>query len=118
MARSRSWWLARWALLYISKKASASVASKWIRVFMLQNSCRVAFGPAARDRFPVNRRLPLAYRLLQVDAQNAPVRGELARDSRLATIEAALFAADEPLNARRLGEAAGIRDGNEARRLV
>src|SRR5262249_38131707 len=31
---------------------------------------------------------------------------------------AALLAADEPLNARRLAAAAGLSDGNEARRLV
>jgi segregation and condensation protein B len=46
------------------------------------------------------------------------VGGERARDARLAWIEAALFAADEPLTARRLAAAAGLVDAAEARRLA
>jgi segregation and condensation protein B len=42
----------------------------------------------------------------------------LARDERLALVEAALLAADEPLTARKLATAAGLADGAEARRLV
>jgi len=42
----------------------------------------------------------------------------LTRDTRLALVEAALLAADEPLTARRLATAAGLADGSEARRLV
>jgi segregation and condensation protein B len=45
-------------------------------------------------------------------------RGELARDPRLALVEAVLLAADEPLNARRLAAVADLQDGVEARRLV
>jgi segregation and condensation protein B len=48
----------------------------------------------------------------------AVAAGELARDTRLALVEAALFAADEPLSARRLAVVVGLRDANEARRLV
>ncbi len=42
----------------------------------------------------------------------------MVRDARLASIEAALLAADEPLNARRLTSLAGLKDAREARRLV
>ena len=46
------------------------------------------------------------------------VVGELARDPRLASVEAALLAADEPLTLRRLAIAAGLNDHAETRRLV
>jgi segregation and condensation protein B len=42
----------------------------------------------------------------------------LARDPLVALVEAALFAADEPLTPRRLAAVAGLADGTEARRLV
>jgi segregation and condensation protein B len=78
-------------------------------------------GPLARSlshQLPQNRRLPAVYRLLpERHAEGAP-RGPLARDACLAQVEAALFAADEPLTARRLATAAGLADGVEARRLV
>jgi segregation and condensation protein B len=45
-------------------------------------------------------------------------RGPLARDPQLALVEAALLAADEPLPAKKLASAAGLADGNEARRLI
>lgn len=44
--------------------------------------------------------------------------GPLARDERLARVEAVLLAADEPLPPRRLAQAAGLSDAAEARRLV
>jgi segregation and condensation protein B len=70
------------------------------------------------DRLPRNHRLPLLYRFpVEVGADTAG-KGELARDARAALVEAALLAADEPLTARRLAEAAGLADGNEARRAV
>jgi segregation and condensation protein B len=77
-------------------------------------------GPLARPgghRLPQNHRLPVIYRLL-TDGGPPEARGEQARDPRLALVEAALLAADEPLTARRLAAAAGLADGNEARRLV
>jgi segregation and condensation protein B len=80
----------------------------------------VARGPLARphpDRPPYNRRLPPVYR--QPADDGAPAgQGELGREPALALVEAALFAADEPLTTRRLAAAAGLADGNEARRLV
>jgi segregation and condensation protein B len=45
-------------------------------------------------------------------------QGELARDARLALVEAALLAADEPLTPRRLAAVAGLADAAEARRMV
>src|SRR5205823_1352689 len=78
-------------------------------------------GPLARrpcDRLPRDRRLPAVYRDLARDDASSAARGELARDPALALVEAALLAADEPLNARRLASVAGLQDGNEARRLV
>jgi segregation and condensation protein B len=78
-------------------------------------------GPAPRryrPDLPQNCRLPAVYRLLALaEADEAP-QGELARDARLATVEAALAAADEPLSAKRLAAAAGLADAAEARRLA
>jgi segregation and condensation protein B len=74
-------------------------------------------GPLARPqpgRPPVNRRLPAVYRLGGEGAAEAAEGG----DPRLAWVEAALLAADEPLTSRRLAAAAGLADGAEARRLV
>ncbi len=71
-----------------------------------------------RDRLPGNRRLPPIYRL-DLEGREPPAAGSpQARDPRLAWVEAALLAADEPLTTRRLAAAAGLADGNEARRLV
>jgi segregation and condensation protein B len=78
-------------------------------------------GPLARpgrDSLPFNRGLPLAYRYLREAGAEPPTQGPLARDTQLAAVEAALFAADEPLSPRRLALAAGLNDGGEARRLV
>jgi segregation and condensation protein B len=44
--------------------------------------------------------------------------GDLVRDARLASLEAILLAADEPLNPRRLAVLTGLPDAAEARRLV
>ncbi len=41
-----------------------------------------------------------------------------ARPPRVAVLEAVLMAADEPLTARRLAQAAGLKDGTEARQLL
>jgi len=79
-------------------------------------------GPMLRRdpaRLPCDQRLPLLYR----QPHGEPSRGdgpssELARDTRLALVEAALLAADEPLTTRKLAAIAGLTDGNQARRLV
>ncbi len=67
---------------------------------------------------PCNRRLPAIYRLNLDPADNKSAQGELARDARLALVEAALLVADEPLTPKRLAAAAGLKDGTEARKMV
>ena len=71
-----------------------------------------------RDRLPRNQKLPALYRVLAERGTEPLARGHLARDSRMALLEAALLVADEPLTARRLADVAGLEDGNEARRLL
>lgn len=68
-------------------------------------------------QLPRNHRQPLLYRLLREEKEEAE-GGALARDVRLAWLEAALLAADEPLTLRRLAAAAGANDVSEARQLV
>jgi segregation and condensation protein B len=81
----------------------------------------VARGPLSRpgrESLPFNRGLPLAYRLVcEAPSEPAP-QGLLARDARLAAIEAALFAADEPLTPRRLAQVVDLSDVGETRRLL
>ncbi len=67
---------------------------------------------------PRNRPLPLIYRLLPRATSDQIGQDSLSRDVRLATVEAALIAADEPLTARRLTTVAGLADVTEARRLM
>jgi segregation and condensation protein B len=67
---------------------------------------------------PADHRPPAGYRNYDdLDAQKAPP-GELARDHTLATLEAALFASDEPLNVRRLAGLLGATDAGQIRRLI
>lgn len=77
-------------------------------------------GPAARRPFaerPGNAPRPALFRVALPEPE--PVAADpLARDARLARVEAALFLADEPLTARKLAEAAALADAAEARRLV
>ncbi len=78
-------------------------------------------GPLTRlatNQLPQNRRLPAIYRLGWDEWGESLAVGEFTRDQKLALLEAALLAADEPLNARRLAAIAGLQDGIEARRLV
>jgi len=75
-------------------------------------------GPQLRrsyDRLPRNHAQPLIYRM---PADEPVIEGEGVRDPRLAAVEAALFAADEPLTPRKLVAAAQLEDLAEARRLV
>ncbi len=51
-------------------------------------------------------------------AQASAVSGPLARDERLARVEAVLFLAHEPLTTRKIGHLAGLTDGTEARTLI
>jgi segregation and condensation protein B len=85
---------------------------------MLGRASRPGLARPEPGRLPQNRRLPVVYRLLAEEGHEPVAQGELARDLPLAMVEAALLAADEPLNARRLAAVAGLPDGNEARRQV
>jgi segregation and condensation protein B len=67
---------------------------------------------------PRNRPLPLMYRLPERESSDEAGQDALGRDIRLATVEAALMATDEPLTARRLATVAGLADATQARRLV
>ncbi len=76
-------------------------------------------GPLARrpdSRRPGNTPPPAALRF-PPPAEPAAA-DPLARDGKLARLEAALFLADEPLTARRLAEVAALADAAEARRLA
>src|SRR5262245_43763143 len=78
-------------------------------------------GPLARrrtDRLPRNVRLPCIYRLGAERESERVSNDPLGRDSSLAAVEALLLAADEPLPARKLAQAAGLSDAAAARRLV
>jgi segregation and condensation protein B len=80
-----------------------------------------ARGPLVRSnsaQLPGNRRLPTIYRFAEDSLAGPAPQGELARDHRLALIEAALLIADEPLTPRRLAAVAGLTDAAEVRRLV
>jgi segregation and condensation protein B len=63
-------------------------------------------------------RTPLLHRLPLEERETAHSASELARDSQLALVEAALFAADEPLTPRRLATVAGISKTGDIRSLV
>jgi segregation and condensation protein B len=66
---------------------------------------------------PRNHWPPALHRLF-LEEQHGAIVGELARDARLAVIEAALLATDEPLTLRRLCTAAGLTEAAEVRQLV
>lgn len=62
--------------------------------------------------------MPPALRGVGSEAGERTSNDPLGRDAQLALVEALLLAADEPLNTRRLAQAAGLPDANVARRLV
>lgn len=78
-------------------------------------------GPLQRRdprRLPQDHRLPAALRLGN-EEEAAGVSGDpLGRDPQLASLEAALFAADEPLPPRKLAQVAGLADPGAVRKLL
>lgn len=70
------------------------------------------------SELPADRPLPDIYRRLGSSTEQAAAGGPLARDARLAVLEAILFAAAEPLTPRRLAQSARLKDAGEARRLI
>jgi segregation and condensation protein B len=78
-------------------------------------------GPLARrdpSRWPRDAQRPLALRRADDLTTDRQAEGELARSPQVAAVEAALFAADEPLAPRRLADVAGLADAAAARRLI
>lgn len=78
-------------------------------------------GPLARrdpGQLPRDQVLPAIYRQAREAATESGVSGPLARDAELATLEAVLLVADEPMPTRKLAQAAGLADANTARRLL
>jgi len=78
------------------------------------------FASAARRPFsarPGNAARPAFLRFRAAPAE-APPDDPLARDSKLARVEAVLLIADEPLSPRRLADAAALADAAEARALA
>jgi segregation and condensation protein B len=84
---------------------------------MLTHSAVLPYRPLASLR-PLSRRQPRTYSRLANTTRGVVGRGPLARDADLAAVEAALFAADEPLTGRKLAAVAGLGDAGQARRLV
>ena len=76
--------------------------------------------PAVLSRLsrPQNHRLPLGLRSASSKPVEEGAGGELTREPRLAFLEAALLAADEPLAPRKLAALAGLTDAAEARKLL
>jgi len=66
---------------------------------------------------PTDRPHPLVYRLLADDDPDVPF-DPYVRDAALGRLEAALFLADEPLSARRLGVLTGIPEAAKIRSLI
>jgi segregation and condensation protein B len=73
----------------------------------------VLFRPAR----PGNHRLPARLALIEDEPAEA-AECELAREPRLAWLEATLLAADEPLTPRKLAVLAGLADAAEAKKLL
>jgi segregation and condensation protein B len=85
---------------------------------LLKSLVNRPFVSPRRDGLPRNHLLPAIYRFLGEESREDKGEGELARDARLARVEAALLAADEPLTARRLAVVAELKDTAEARMIV
>lgn len=79
-----------------------------------------AYGSATRRPFtsrPGNAPRPAGFRVFVAPAE-AAADDPLARDAKLALVEAVLLVADEPLTARRLADAAHLADAADARAQV
>jgi hypothetical protein len=69
-------------------------------------------------RLPRNHVPPTGHALFLRGDNDKVGKGELARDARLAALEAVLFLTDEPLTVKRLALVLRLKDGAEARRQV
>ncbi len=70
-----------------------------------------------RNQPPRNRQLPAIHRIPETPTEALPAESG-ARDARTAMVEAALFAADEPLAPRKLAKVAGLTDTAEVRQII
>jgi segregation and condensation protein B len=69
------------------------------------------------NRLPTDHRPELAFRLWPGESSAGDTEVGV-RDDAMAAVEGVLFAADEPLNARRLAVLTGLRDATETRRAL
>ena len=95
------------------------------RGVLRRDKYRASTGPRDWASLPARRSRGFAHSMLNAALNSARARdprstvaGPLARDSRLARLEAALFLGSEPLTGRKLAQLAGLSDGTEARTLV
>ena len=70
------------------------------------------------SKLPTNHPLPSMYHLPDQRLGRAAASGPLGRDAALATLEAVLLVADEPLPTRKLAQAAELPDAATVRRLL
>ncbi len=73
---------------------------------------------SSRDRMPADQPLPSVYRTLRGLEEELAESSANADDLPLAMVEAALFAADEPITIRKLATAAGLAGVAPARKLL
>ncbi|MFO0936669.1 MAG: SMC-Scp complex subunit ScpB [Gemmataceae bacterium] len=66
---------------------------------------------------PGNAFRPTLHRM-PFETSDSDTNDPLGRDVSVAKVEAVLMLADEPITSKRLAEATGLRDGNEARRQI
>jgi len=76
------------------------------------------WSPIRQLRELAQRGMPFAYRSWLGRSRDSHATRPLGRSEALAAVEAVLFAAEEPLPARKLAALAGLADAAEARRLV
>ncbi len=81
------------------------------------NKLLVSFPAAKFGRLPKDQHHPAIFRLPEERVEEVEP-GIGVRDQKTATVEAALFVADEPLQPRKLAKAAGLADAAEARKVL
>src|SRR5436190_23318668 len=74
--------------------------------------------PPHPGRLPSDAPLSFAFRMPPATDFGASIQDPLARDATLATVEAVLFLADEPLPPRKIAQAAGLPDAAAGRRAL
>ena len=109
-----------WLVLYVAVNGAARIGldpPKDSAMFRHPLALARLVGRPPRDR-PHNHSRPLGMRLVPRDVSPSTPAGEHSRDVILATVEAALFLADEPVAARKLATLAGLDDAAQAKAQV